>query len=719
MKAVSPIARDLVLVGGGHAHVIVLRMLGMKPMPGLQVTLVSPDSRTPYSGMLPGVVAGHYTPDDIHIELGPLCRFAGARFIRSRATGIDVTSGRVVCEGRPDVPYDVLSLDIGITPSTENLPGADEHAIAVKPINRFLDKWEAFLADARAGRVQQVGFVGAGAGGIELCLAVHHRLRHEGVDGVGMHLMADSAAPLPGYPAQVQARFEQELASRRIAYHGTFRAAEVRPDGVVSERGEFIALDQTFLVTNAASQDWLAETGLALDERGFIRTGATLQSVSHTDVFAVGDISSNDDYPRPKAGVYAVRQGKPLHDNLRRVLLGQAPKPFRPQQDFLSLISVGGKRAVASKWGQTAAGAWVWQWKNWIDRRFMARFNELPSMAAEPRDGLLADFDDQMQCGGCGAKVAADLLAEVLGEMGVSGDLDDAALYEVPPGKLMLHTVDHFRGFIDDPWVFARIAVNHALSDIYAMGGKPVTALAVMTLPYATPAKTRELLALLMRGSLDQLGAEDVALVGGHTSEGMELSLGFAVNGLIDPDQVHRKGGLVPGQALVLTKPMGTGVLLAADMQAKARGAWVEAATRIMLQSNRDAAALLIDAGATAMTDVTGFGVAGHLGEMLDASGTGAELVLADVPLLPGAREMSAAGIESSLYAGNRRSVAGFTACGDSREPLLFDPQTSGGLLAGVPAEQATDVVSKLRAAGYEHAAVVGHVTETGGITVR
>ncbi|MDZ7685654.1 MAG: FAD-dependent oxidoreductase [Gammaproteobacteria bacterium] len=402
--------------------------------PGLQVTLISPDPRTAYSGMLPGVVAGHYDVDDIHIELGPLCRFAGARFIRTAAEGIDPVARRVHCAGRPDIAYDVLSVDVGITPALDAVPGAREHAIAVKPINHFLEKFDAFLERARGGQVRHIGFVGAGAGGIELCLAVDYRLRQEGVS-VQSHIFTDAGGVLPGYPTAVREPFEATLRERGIKVHREFRVARVTEAGVRSDSDETVALDDTFFVTHAASQPWLSASGLDLDQNGFIKVRETLQTTGFADVFAVGDIATSVDHPRPKAGVFAVRQGKPLYGNLRRVLLGRAARAFRPQRHFLSLISTGGQSAVASKWGRAASGGWVWRWKDWIDRRFMDRFNELPDMKREKYTGLLAEFDDQMQCGGCGSKGAADLLSEVLARLGVEGDLDDAAAFEVPDGR--------------------------------------------------------------------------------------------------------------------------------------------------------------------------------------------------------------------------------------------------------------------------------------------
>ncbi|HKI73627.1 MAG TPA: FAD-dependent oxidoreductase, partial [Pseudomonadales bacterium] len=427
-----PIAKHLVLVGGGHSHVIVLRMLGMRRVPGLAITLISPDVETAYSGMLPGVVAGYYSEDDIHIDLARLARFAGARLIRARVTGIDPVAQRVRCEGRPELPYDALSIDTGITPALDDIAGANA-GIAVKPINDFLEKFEAFRARVAAGKVASAGFVGAGAGGVELCLAVAGRLSKADA-AVAIHLFSDKSTILPGYPQSVGERFARHLAGRGVTVHSHFTATRYRDGMLSSAQGENCHLDEVFFVTRAAAPAWLGETGLSLDENGFIKVRGTLQAMTFDNVFAAGDIASVVDFPRPRAGVFAVRQGRPLYRNLLAVLHGRSAKPFRPQREFLSLITTGSRYAVASRNGFSVEGQWVWRWKDWIDRRFMHRFNRLPAMKTEPMTGLLAEFDEQMRCGGCGSKVSADILDEVLRELGAGGDQrDDAAVIEVPP----------------------------------------------------------------------------------------------------------------------------------------------------------------------------------------------------------------------------------------------------------------------------------------------
>jgi selenide,water dikinase len=269
----------------------------------------------------------------------------------------------------------------------------------------------------------------------------------------------------------------------------------------------------------------------------------------------------------------------------------------------------------------------------------------------------------------------------------------------------LVQSVDHFRAFIDDPFVFGQIAAAHALSDLHAMGARPWTALAVAAVPYTSSAKMRTELADMLTGASEVLAADGCALVGGHSAEAAEPALGFAVTGLADPARLLRKSGLRPGDALVLTKPLGTGIVLAGHMRGLVLAAWLQAAIDSMRTSNAVASRILRDYGAVACTDVTGFGLAGHLMEMLRASGVAAVLWPDLVPVLPGALELAAHGVESTLAAENRRLLPAV----DARSALLVDPQTSGGLLAGIAAEQAERCVDELRAAAIQ-AAIVGLV---------
>ena len=735
-----PILKDLVLVGGGHAHVTVLKKFAMRPVPGVRITLICRDLQAPYSGMLPGFIAGHYSFDEAHIDLVPLSRFAGARFFHDEVVGLDTENKRLICRDRPDLGYDVLSINVGSAPDISAVPGAAANVTPVKPIDGFVDNWQGLCERVlpRQGGLR-IGIVGAGAGGVELTLAVQYRLKEllagKWPDNVvpEFHLFTDADEVLTTHNRFVRAKFRRVLRERKINVHTDHKVVEARPGGLQCANGVTFDLDEILWVTMARAQTWPAQAGLDVDEQGFIKVNDMLESVSHPDIFAAGDIAHMVNYPRPKSGVFAVRQGPPLSSNVRRRLLGRRLKPYFPQREFLSLISTGDKYAIASRSWWALEGSWVWTWKDWIDRRFMRKFNRLPDMKEEVRQDIPRGLVDKdaikeisaiaMRCGGCGSKVGATVLENALaGLEPVSREdvliglhePDDAAVASVPADKVMVHTVDSFRSFIDDPYIFGQVAANHALSDLYAMGAEPQTALAIVTVPYANEKKVEELLSQMLQGALKVLNETGTALVGGHTSEGEELSLGFSVNGLIDRENILHKSGLGAGDRILLTKPIGTGTLFAADMRHKAKGPWIAAALASMLQSNHEAARCLFAHGATACTDVTGFGLLGHLVEMIKPSHVDVEIDLGAIPFLSGAEETVAAGIFSSLQPENlrlRRAIRDVeNASKDLRYSLIFDPQTSGGLLAGVPEEQAHACVGELRNLGYTHTAIIGRV---------
>jgi selenide, water dikinase len=744
----QPVLRDIVLIGGGHSHVGVLKSFGMKPIPGVRLTLICTDMHTPYSGMLPGYVAGHYDYDAVHIDLSRLCVFAGARLFKDEVVGIDRVNNKVLCRNRPPVPYDQLSINIGSTPQLGGVPGAAEHAVAVKPIQRFNDRWVTLLERVKqhAGKTT-IAVVGAGAGGVELTLAMQFRLRNElktlgrNPDDLAFHLFTNIATILPTHNAGVRRRFEAVLAERGVVVHVNAAVNQVRAGSLQTASGETLDADEIIWVTRAGGAPWLKQTGLALDDEGFIKVNDHLQTLTDPNIFAAGDIASMVNYKLEKAGVFAVRQGPPLTENLRRAVEGTALEAYRPQTSWLALISTGDQYAVASRAWLGFAGAWVWQWKDWIDKRFMRKFQDFPKMDAHApkpvassaqssvkltnEESLQAISAIAMRCGGCGAKVGASVLSRALGNLhpyesddviiGLK-DPDDAAVVRVPKGKAMVHSVDFFRAFIDDPYIFGKVAANHALGDIWAMGATAQSATAVATVPPGLEAKVEDVLTQMMTGAMEILADAQCALVGGHTGEGKELALGFAINGLIDddPSKILRKGGMQPGDVLILTKPIGTGTLFAAHAQLAAKGRWIDGALQSMVVSNRLGAQCLTEYGATACTDLTGFGLLGHLVEMTRPSGVDAEIHLSKLPMLDGAEECVAQGIVSSLQGSNvrlRRALRNQEEfVKHPRYPLIFDPQTAGGLLASVPADKAEACIAALRKLGYVHTVAIGRI---------
>jgi selenide,water dikinase len=695
MQPSRSVETDIVLLGAGHAHVEVLRRFAMRPEPGVRLTLIGREPETPYSGMLPGLIRGDYTHQEAHIDLAPLAAMAGARLILGEATAFDPDARVVSIPGRPDIPFDLLSVDVGGVPI---LPGGANPGIGVKPIGLFLDRLERLEAELPAG--VRVAVVGGGPGGVELALALAERF----ADRLRLVLVSATAEPLAVAPAAARRAVRQALVDAGVELICAVNAIELRDGKLLLSDGSFVEVATALWATGVQGPAFLAASGVACDPIGCIRVTHDLRSVSHAHIFAAGDCASVDGDPRPKAGVWAVRAGAPLAGNLRRAAKGQALKPWRPQRNGLAILGLGRGRAVAWRNGIAVQGRRLWWLKDRIDRRWMRTYTE---MRMEP------DPDAPMRCGGCGAKVSAEVLEGALATLPRTAEtpdllttLDDAAVLKPPLGKLLVQSVDHFRAFLDDPFVFGQVAAAHALSDLYAMGAEPWTALAIASVPYASSRKMRAELAAMLQGASEILRTDGCALVGGHSAEAAEAALGFAVTGLVDAGRILRKGGLRPGDQLILTKPLGTGIVLAGHMRGNVRARWLTAAIESMRTTNASAARIAMAYRPNAGTDVTGFGLAGHLTEMLEASGTEAGAVLwpEAIPALPGARALAAHGIASTLAADNRWKL------GDVPDSaLLVDPQTSGGLLLGLPAKRAAACLEALRDAGL-NAAIIGEV---------
>jgi selenide,water dikinase len=702
--------RHLILVGGGHAHVFVLRSLAMRRAPGLQVTLVSPASQATYSGMVPGVLAGQYDLSEAQIDVRALAARAGAAFVPDRVVRIDADRRVLALAERPPLTYDFLSLDIGSQPAAADRVEPDAPVVLVKPIERAAAGIAAALAAPAPAAGRRAVVIGAGAGGTEIAFALAARLRHEGKGSVTVCDLA--GRPVATRDASTSRAVERALAQHRITFRGGVDVTCVSRDGVTLASGELLPADLVVWATGAAGPALFADSGLPVDQRGFLQVGDDLRCAAHPEIFAAGDcatLSSHRDLA--KAGVYAVRQGPVLAANLRSAARGGGLRTFRPQRHFLSLMNTGDGRGILSYRGFAVHGRSVWWLKDRIDRAFIRRYAR---PAIDPAQAMNAPM---VPCGGCAAKVGADVLGRVLSKLGVAAhsgvpigvaEADDAAVFEQPPGTLAVATVDAFPPFIDDLYVVGQVAANNAASDLYAMGAEGSVALAMVCLPRTDARQDEEQLEQFLRGALLQLERLGIPLAGGHTIAGEQAIVGFSMHGWVAPGDILRKGGGRPGDVLVLGKPLGTGVILAAARVGVAAAEWVEATLSSMLRSNAPLMRLLREHGVRACTDVTGFGLIGHLDEMLRASGVGARLIRSAIPALPGARELLAAGWRSSFHASNQRAQK--IAATDT-DPLWLDPQTSGGLLAAVP-PQHLDALRAACAQAGEPLYVIGELTD-------
>ena len=617
MQPDFPNTRDILLIGGGHCHALVLRKWGMKPMAGVRLRVINPSPIAPYTGMLPGAIAGHYTIDQIMIDLVRLARFAGAEMILDRVTGLDPVAKIAHLGSGRAVAFDIASVDIGITSDLPQTEGFTTHGVSAKPLGGYAPRWEEFLKTAPDA--PHLVIIGGGVGGVELALAQAYRLQQTG-RRPKVTVVDRNTKPLGNMGPKARAGMVDAMRRYGVDLHLNASPVQIAAAEVVLDDGTRLKSDFTLSVAGSRPQDWLQATGLDLHE-GFIKVGPTLES-SARDVFAVGDCAHLTHAPRPKSGVYAVREAPYLFDNLRARAAGTPLRRYQPQRDYLKLASLGEKRALAEKFGLRSGGKWLWWLKDNIDERFMAKFRDYPSMPApklpdlRPKD-LRAVMGPKPMCGGCGSKMGAGALSRALARLpNTDPDLapgDDAAILRGPDGAQVLST-DHLRGFVSDPWRMGQLAAIHALGDVWGMGAIPQLALAQIILPRASEALAERMLAEILDGAQSVFGPARATLAGGHTTMGAELVVGFTVTGTCKAPVPKR--GAQPGDLLILTKPLGTGIILAAEMQTIRPKTgllgpiWQACLDSMARPMGQDAAIL---APVThAMSDVTGFGLPGR-----------------------------------------------------------------------------------------------------------
>ncbi|ORE97664.1 FAD-dependent oxidoreductase [Aurantimonas sp. 22II-16-19i] len=368
---------DIVLIGGGHAHLFVLEAFANAPLTGARLTLITREAFAPYSGMLPGRVSGQYAIDSGEVDLKRMAERAGARFIHASATAIDRAARHVVIEGDAPVPYDLLSLDIGIVPDVASIPGAAENALIVKPISTFRRKLDGLLADLGDGRVRDLVVVGGGPAGFELAHALRRRADRMPVSPGGIRVtLAAGRRLLGGVPERGRRLARRSLAEAGVDLVEGTRAVRIDPDAVILDDGRSLGAQAAIVTTRAAAPEMLGRSGLAVDGSGFLKVRPTLQAEDDDRLFAAGDCVTLLGQERPKAGVFAVRQGPVLAENLRRAAQGRALRPYRAQRHYLMLLADSRGKAIALRNGLAIRSRLAFWLKDRIDRGFVDRFDD-------------------------------------------------------------------------------------------------------------------------------------------------------------------------------------------------------------------------------------------------------------------------------------------------------------------------------------------------------
>ena len=753
-KSTTPIVSDLVLLGGGHANIQVLKMMSMNPIGGLRITLISDQTHSPYSGMIPGYLAGFYSYEECHFDLRRICEELGQRFIKAKIIGVDPQRKKIQLENRAEVSYDCASINVGIEPkSIGNI--SHESAlklIPLKPISRFIAHWDQLISDLKdykGNESLQLAVVGAGASGVEISIIlkmlIDQNQWNAQVSLIHRHEFLVSAKDL-----RAQRRLLQTLRSLSINVFQNTEVFELDENGLVLKdhqgRIHTEGFYRALVATQASAPTWFKSSGLPVNQEGFLKVAEKLLVENEDALFAAGDCIHFSPSPLKKAGVYAVRQGMILEHNIRAFFTRKSLlKTFQPKKNVLSLITIGDRKALVHQDSASILRwlppAQLWTVKDWIDRRFMARFQartfgtkprHFDKFMPVPKSTLVPEEWQDNTCGGCGSKLAASTLTQSLKKLDIPKDDlvllgvkdgEDCALTQVSGNTLCLQSIDQFRSFISDPYLLGQIATQHALSDVYAMGGVAKTAQVGLTLCAASEKIHGEDIFQVMSGVLDILSKSATSLVGGHTGEGSELSIAIAVQGEVAPKQVLRKQLTKPGNRLILTKPIGTGVIFAANMLAQANGKLVDEALSSMLQSNKTAMETIRTFDISGCTDITGFGLLGHAFEMLGKNGANALGIKIDykaIPLFDGVCELFEKGYFASIAGKNHESLSSVLSADVNNQnfPALFDPQTSGGLLFSVPSHQTEGCLTALYQNGVSRACVIGAVIDENKIII-
>ena len=374
--------KRLILAGGGHAHLSVLETLARNQPGGIETVLVTPSRLQIYSGMLPGWMAGHYLQRECEIDLLPLAELGLVRVVKDRIAGLDADRHRVRLAGGELIEYDLLSLDVGSDIDVAELERAGEKLLPVRPLDAFFDGWPQTVTAARHERGYRLVVVGGGAAGVEIALAARQAFRNSGIDS-RVDLVVSDAGLLAGHASGVRRRIARILRSADVVVHAL--QARGTETGVALSDGSQLPADRIIAATGARAPAWLKTSGLRLDRNSYIAVDATYRSVSHQNVFAAGDVSARKDVSVARSGVHAVHAGPVLAENLLAALQGGSMRTYQPRDYSLYLLACGPRYAVAS-WGRwSAEGAWVWYWKDWIDRHFVQHFETVAARAARRR----------------------------------------------------------------------------------------------------------------------------------------------------------------------------------------------------------------------------------------------------------------------------------------------------------------------------------------------
>ena len=696
-----PITNDLVLIGGGHSHLSVLMKLSKKPLNGNRITLITNEIDTPYSGMIPGYIEGIYSWRDSHIDLYRLCLKLNVRFIHAEVERVSAHEKEIYFKNRPKIKFDVLSINTGIQSNNREIKGAAKYCLPVKPIskltNNFLNKITNF---------KSIAFIGGGAGSVELALAIKKRFLNINQD-IKITIITGKRGLLSTFPQKTKLTSLKTLEKFKIDIIEYKRVLEVKPKHIILSDKSMLKIDKAILSTNSMTPKWLAKSDILLTKDNYILVNKSFQT-NYKYVFASGDVIDFNNQNLKKAGVFAVRSGKPLAINIRKFILGKKLVEYKFNKNYLALIGTSKRSAIATKYNLTFNSRFFFYLKKYIDQNFIKTFSDFRIRKKFTLDALktdvlnifvkhkekITDVNDIMQCKGCAAKVPLNALKQALPKDIVSTSEDAVS---VPGHPELYQTVDMISSIITDPFLLGKIAANHSISDMVSVNSKITSAMMILQLPLSkTEINSRDLEQVLL-GANEIFKTIDCPLIGGHTMIGKDKDpiIGFSILG-----QKQKKIKIVKNRRkiktkdlLILTEKIGSGLIFAGINNYLIDSYFQIDVIKQMIKGNLNFGKISNQLNILSMTDITGFGLANHLLNLIkrDNSKTGLTIYPNKIPLFQGVNECLNKDIKSSLFKSNydiaQKDII-YKRDKSKLDNILYDPQTVGGIAFIIPQEE-------------------------------
>ncbi len=692
-----PINNDLVLIGGGHSHIMLMMELSKKPIQGNRITLISKEIDTPYSGMIPGFIQGIYTWRETHIDLYKLCFKLNIRFIHSEVLEISAINKEIILKNRPKIKFDVLSINTGIQSSNKNIKGALKYCVPVKPISILSNN---FLTEIKKN--ENIAFIGGGPASVELALGLQKRFKNT-KSNFKISIITGKNGLLSSFPNKTRKVAKQTLQNSQINVIEKVEVIEVQKDKLILSDKTKLKIDKSILSTNGMAPEWIKKSDLNLNRRNFIIVNNKFQT-NYNYVFAAGDIVDFNNQDLSKSGVFAVKSGKPLAKSIRGFIQKKIPVPYRFNKNYLSIIGLSNGLAIATKYNFTFTSRFSFLLKKLIDQKFVKKFNDLNQDHYYVLKNFFKVFDViiqknnknipsyKMQCKGCAAKVDFNALKTILPKEIITTSEDAININNYPK---LYQSIDMISSIISDPYLLGKIAANHAINDIIAVNSKLISALMILQLPFSNSEINSRDLKQVTSGAREVFKLANCSISGGHTMIGKDKDpvIGFSVIGEKKNVNNQTRSKLKVNDILILTERIGSGIIFAGINNDIIDSYYQIEVLNHMSQGNINFSKVSDKLKILFMTDITGFGLANHLLNLIkrDVGKTGLTIYPDKIPIFKGVKEALSKNVRSSFFEKNFNTAQKELVYDRETkliDEILYDPQTVGGLAFIIPQEE-------------------------------